>query len=209
MSTVGKVSLCLTLLLLLLALAPIPGQFGGWAPKLLVFHNSWSEKLRDAKQATQDSKAGRSEAIQELRKASTDLDNLMVGWDRYWTVPAKGPNVPPDAPAISVRNGQLLLQNIGSGSTPALVTRNVTDESGADQLMSPVVHAFYSLGEEGFRYVGEFIAEDITDSSAVLEPVRRDPEEAANWPPNAMWRLRSIIPSSGRTTFDELFLSQN
>ena len=204
MSTVGKVCLCLTVLLLLVALAPIPGEYGGWAPKLLVFHNGWSQKIRDAKIATQKAQSDRNLAIQELRKASTDLDNLMIGWDRYWTVPARGPEVPADAPALTVRNGQLLLQNLGSGSNPPLVTRQVTDESGAQQIMSPVIHAFYSAGE-GFNYAGEFIATDITNSSTVLQPVHDLSREAANWPANAMWRLRGIIPAAGRSTFDELF----
>jgi hypothetical protein len=198
MSTLGKICLSLTLLLLLLAMAPIPGKFGGWTPKLLVFHNKWSEKLRDAKDGANKAIVRRTDARQKLTMASTDLENLVTGWDRYW-------NFPQNSGAITKQNGQLRFSNIGTNN--GLVTRQVTDENGAQQLMLPVVHAFYN-GAEGVTYAGEFKAPEagLTATSCVLQPVHRvSPQEAAKWPVNAAWRLRGMIPSGDRTSIDELF----
>ena len=205
MSTLGKICLSLTTLLLLLAMAPIPGKFGGWTPKLLVFHNQWSEKLRDAKAGAAKAIEDRAVARQELSKASTDLENQVTGWDRYWNIPARGPQVPQNAPGITQRNGQLLLTNLGMNQ--GLVTRQVTDDNGAQQLMVPVVHAFYR-GPEGFTYAGEFTAPQagLAANNAVLQPVHFvSPQEFAAWPVNAAWRLRGMIPSGARTSIDELY----
>jgi hypothetical protein len=205
MSTLGKICLSLTLLLLLLAMAPIPGIYGGWAPKLLVFHNQWSEKLRDAKAGAIAATEARATARQELSKASTDIENLVTGWDRYWNIPRRGPQVPQNAPSIRVENGQLILANIGTNN--GLVTRQVTDENGAQQLMLPVVHAFYG-GPEGFAYAGEFIATQagLTPTSATLIPVHPvAAQDIAKWPAGAAWRLRGMIPSGNRTSIDELY----
>jgi len=198
MSTLGKICLSLTLLLLLLAMAPIPGKFGGWTPKLLVFHNQWSEKLRDSKAEALAAIESRATARQELTKASTDLENLVTGWDRYW-------NIPQNSGAIATQNGQLRISNIGTNH--GLVTRQVTDENGAQQLMQPVVHAFFN-DAEGVKYAGEFIAPQagLTATSCVLQPVHPvSPQEAASWKVNEAWRLRGMIPSGDRTRIDELF----
>ena len=199
MSTLGKICLSLTLLLLLLAMAPIPGKFGGWTPKLLVFHNQWSEKLRDSKADALVAIESRAIARQELTKASTDLENLVTGWDRSWNIPQNSGAIAKD------QNGQLSISNIGTNH--GLVTRQVTDEDGAQQLMQPVVHAFFN-GAEGVTYAGEFIAPqaELTATSCVLQPVHPvSPQEAASWPVNAAWRLRGMIPSGDRTRIDELF----
>ena len=206
MNTIGKVCLCLALLLLVITMAPIPGKFGGWAPKLLVMHNQWSEKLRDSKQSVQKTQLSYSTSMQDLRKASTDLDNLMLGWGRQWDIPARTPELPDSAPRIGKQaNAQLALHNIGAGSDPPLATRQITDKDGNQQLVSPVVHAFYSAGE-GFVYAGEFVAVEIAANSALLQPVHRVlPEESSAWPVNAAWRLRSLIPLDQRTAIDELY----
>ena len=205
MSTLGKVCLCLTLLLLLLAIAPIPGQFGGWAPKLLVFHNQWSEKLRAAKASAEKASQSHFDAEMELRSAQVDYENTVRGWDQTWTIPARGPDVAADAPAINKRATELILRNIGTGSTPPLMPREVTDESGAQQTVNPVVFAFYSEGD-AFKFAGEFVATDISPTQSVLRPVHpASPEEAAAWPVNVMWRFRSVIPASSRTSIDSLY----
>lgn len=205
MSTLGKVCLCLTLLLLLLAIAPIPGQYGGWAPKLLVFHNQWSEKLRAGKASAEKASKSHFESEVDLRSAQVDYENTVRGWDQVWTIPARGPEVPPDAPSISKRNEELILQNIGTGSTPALLPREVTDENGAQQTVNPVVFAFYTAGED-VTFAGEFVATDVSPTQTVLRPVHpTSPREAASWPANAMWRLRSVIPASARTSMDSLY----
>lgn len=205
MSTLGKVCLCLTLLLLLVALAPIPGQYGGWAPKLLVFHNQWSDELRNAKEAAEKASTSYTEAELALRSAKVDYENAARGWDQVWTIPARGPNVPPDAPAINKRGSELVLRNIGTGSTPALTPRTVADENGAQQTLNPAIFAFYSAGE-GFTYAGEFVATDVSPTQTVLRPVHStSPEEANSWPVNAMWRIRTVIPAASRTAIDSLY----
>ncbi|HIK94488.1 MAG TPA: hypothetical protein EYG03_21290, partial [Planctomycetes bacterium] len=156
MSTLGKICLSLTILLLLLAMAPIPGKYGGWIPRLLVFHNQWSEKLRDAKAGAGAAIEAQATARQELSKASTDIENQVTGWDRYWNIPARGPQVPQGAPGIQKRNGQLLLTNLGTDH--GLVMAEFTDDNGARQFAVPVVHAFYG-GPEGYTYAGEFVAD--------------------------------------------------
>ncbi len=202
MSTLGKICLSLTILLLLLALAPIPGKFGGWTPKLLVFHNQWSEKLRDAKADAADGIEKRAAARQELSLASTDLENQVTGWDRYWNIPRRGPQVPQNAPSLDKNNGRLILRNLGTND--GLVTKQVTDDNGAQQLMLPVVHAFYG-GPEGFTYAGEFVATAAELTSAVLQPVHPvSPSEFSDWPVDVRWRLRGMIPSGARTSIDEL-----
>ncbi len=194
MSTLGKICLSLTILLLLLAMAPIPGKYGGWIPRLLVFHNQWSEKLRDAKAGAGAAIEAQATARQELSQASTDLENQVTGWDRYW-------NIPQNSGAISKNNGRLILTNIGTNH--GLVTKQVTDINGAQQLMLPVVHAFYG-GPEGYTYAGEFVADpnNLAANRAVLRPVH--PVNPRAWPENAAWRLRGMIPSGARANIDEL-----
>lgn len=204
MSTLGKVCLVLTLLLLLVAVLPIPGVWGGWTPKLLVLHNQWSEKLRDARKKAGDAMLSHDQARLELRKATTDLESLMIGWDRFWIVPARGPNNPPAAPTIAKSNdGRLQLSNLGEDH--GLKNRQITDDGGAQQTMAPVIHAFYA-GAEGFTYAGEFVATDITQTSAVLQPVHSiSLAEINSWPVNEMWRLRTLIPTASRLNVDELY----
>ncbi len=203
MSTLGKVCLVLTLLLLLLAVLPIPGVWGGWTPKLLVMHNAWSESFRDGKQKAIDAELSNNQARIELAKATADIESLVVGWDRYWIIPARGPENPTDAPTISKNNGRLQLTNLGTQQ--GLTTRQVTDDNGAQQLMSPVIHAFYG-GAEGFNYAGEFIASDITQTTATLQPAHPvSPADENAWPVNGTWRLRALIPPSSRLSIDELF----
>lgn len=204
MSTLGKICLVLTLLLLLLAVLPVPGVWGGWTPKLLVLHNAWSEKFRDGKSKAIDAQLSHDQARIELSKATADIENLVVGWDQYWVIPARGPENPADAATISKNNGRLQLTNLGTQQ--GLKTRQVTDDDGNQQLMSPVIHAFYS-GPEGFNYAGEFIAEDITQTTATLKPAHYDTAADINaWPINGTWRLRSMIPPSSRLEIDELYL---
>jgi hypothetical protein len=203
MSTLGKICLSLTLLLLLLAMAPIPGKYGGWTPKLLVFHNQWSEQLRDAKKGAVDSIEARATARQELTKVSTDLDSLVIGWDRSWDIPQNSGAI------TKPQNGKLRFSSIGTNH--GLVTRTVTDEDGTQKLMLPVVHAFYGAAE-GMTYAGEFVVDSqagLTATSCVLKSVHPVTlQEAASWPVNAAWRLRGMIPSGARTNIDELFRRQ-
>ena len=84
MSTWGKVCLVLTLLLLLMTVAPIPSPWGGWAPTLLVIHNQWSVKLRDAKEKNLKDVATYHDAEMELRDAAAELARVQMGWDRVW-----------------------------------------------------------------------------------------------------------------------------
>lgn len=202
MSTVGKVCLVLTLLLLLLVLAPIPGKFGGWAPKALLFHNQWSTKLRDTKQKTLDSVASNREARQEFNKAMADVAGLTIGWDKFWNVPARSPQAPAGTPTVAKKNGFLTLFNIGSDN--GLTNLEYVDDDGQTKTAMPIVHAFFG-GPEGFRYAGEFRAMEIVPQQATLQPVRPiSAQEFANWNPNAAWRLRTIIPPGHQTTIDEL-----
>ena len=203
MSTLGKVCLVLTLLLLLLAVLPIPGVWGGWTPKLLVLHSQWAEKFRDGKDKAIEAELSHDKARQEESKAEADVESLMIGWDRVWTIPARGPETPADASTISKSNGRLQLTNLGTAD--GLVTRQVQADDGSQKMMSPVIHAFYG-GPEGFTYVGEFTAEDITNSTATLVPAHYvNPQEANSWPVNSTWRLRALIPPASRLTVDDLY----
>ncbi len=205
MSTLGKVCLVLTLLLLLIAMLPIPGVWGGWTPKLLVLHSQWSEKFRDSRKKAVDAQLSYDLARQERDKASADVESLTVGWDKFWVIEARGPETPGSAATIAKDNvnGKLLLSNLGSQQ--GLVTRQVQDDDGSQKLMSPVIHAFYG-GPEGFVYAGEFLAEEITGTTAVLNPVHPvSPRDVNAWPVNGTWRLRAMIPPSTRLTVDDLY----
>ncbi|MEQ9409931.1 MAG: hypothetical protein RIK87_19500 [Fuerstiella sp.] len=203
MGTAGKFCLVVTLLLLLLAMVPIPGPWGGWTPKLLVIHNEWSQKIRDGKEDVQKKREAEIKARQELMKAAAELEALQIGWDKSWEIPARGPNVPQAAPTISNRNGELVLNNLGVNQ--GLVNSTTTDEAGNTQTVRPVIHAFYG-NAEGSTYVGEFIATDIGPNNAVLKSVHgQDPNEVASWPMNASWRLRTMIPAASRARIDELY----
>lgn len=204
MSTVGKVCLVITILLLLVAFLPIPGPYGGWTPKLLVIHSQWSEKFRDAKQATQDAMTSHDLARQELSKATADIDGQNVGWGRFWTIPARGPNNPPNAPQINVMNdGRLRLVNLGAeqGMKPL----PFADDANAAQTAAPVIHAFVASAE-GFTYAGEFVATETNATGATLTPAHGSPDInflRANI--NQTWRLRTIVPPALRLTIDELY----
>lgn len=206
MSTLGKVCLVLTLILLLLAIAPIPGIYGGWAPKLLLLHNQWSTKLRDSKQKTLDAVTSNREAHQEFNKAMADVSGLTIGWDKFWNVPARSPDATAETPTVAKQGNRLILNNIGSDN--GLQDLQHRDAAGTVQMTKPVVHAFYG-GPEGFTYAGEFRAAAITAKRTELEPVRAmDVQEVAKWNPNAAWRLRTMVPPSYRTTIDESFQQQ-
>lgn len=204
MSTVGKVCLVITLLLLLVAFLPIPGPYGGWTPKLLVIHSQWSEKFRDARQKTLDAQRSHDLARQELSKATADVDSLTIGWAQFWNIPARGPNNPPNAPQINIdNNGRLQTTNLGSDH--GLKQRSFEDAQGASKTMSPTVHAFVA-GAEGYVYAGEYIATQTTPNSAVLTPVQNLRDRAAFLRQNigGNWRLRTLIPTAKRMTNDEL-----
>ncbi len=202
MSTVGKICLVLTLLLLIVAIAPIPSPYGGWLPRLLVVHSEWSQKIRDAKEDVRKKLGEEAKARQELMQAAADLEALKIGWDKTWHIPARGPNVPPTAPSIANRNGQLILNNLGIQQ--GLVPRTITDANQAQQVVRPTIHAFYG-GAEGETYIGEFVATDIGPTNAVLQPVHGvSPQEIASWPMNSAWRLRAMVPAAPRAKVDEL-----
>lgn len=205
MSTLGKVCLVLTTLLLLLAMVPIPGPYGGWSPKLLVIHNEWSEKFRDARQKTADALEANSLARQELSKATADIDGLNVGWDNFWTVPARGPNNPADAPQVNVLpDGRLQLVNIGTNQ--GLKQRSFTADDNSTQTMNPTIHAFVGVAE-GFVYAGEYIAANINNNGAILTPLHpRDNarQQVVQQNQNSVWRLRTLVPVSQRKQNDEL-----
>lgn len=204
MSTAGKICLVLTLLLLLVALLPISGPYAGWAPELLVIHNQWSEKLRDARESVRKADETETTNRQELRKAAAEHDALKIGWDRMWQIPARGPNLPQDAPTIANRNGQLILNNLGERQ--GLSANSFQDPNGANQTARPIIHAFYGGGENTTTYAGEFIVTDVGPTNAVMVPVHPlDPQVVAAWPMNAPWRLRTMVPAAARARIDELF----
>ncbi|MEZ6130396.1 MAG: hypothetical protein R3C59_17060 [Planctomycetaceae bacterium] len=199
MSTLGKVCLVLTLLLMLLAMAPIPSPWGGWTPRLLVIHNQWSEKLRDAKKKAGDAILAHRQARQELELVTANVKGVTLGWDRYWTVPARGQNADPTTPTIARQNDHLFVRNI------ALEKPAFTDDSNQNQFADPIVHAFYG-GPEGFTYAGEFRAINVAPQQAELEPVHAlEPGEADAWDVNATWRLRMMIPAGLRASVDDLY----
>lgn len=203
MSTVGKICLVLTLLLLIVAIAPIPSPYGGWLPRLLVIHSEWSQKIRDGKEDVRNKKTAEAKARQELMEASAELEALKIGWDKVWNIPPRGPNLPADTPSIANNNGQLVLNNLGEQH--GLTTSQIQGDNNAPQTVRPTVHAFYG-GAEGETYVGEFIATDIGPRNAVLQPVHvLNPQEVASWPMNAGWRLRTMIPAAPRAKIDELY----
>lgn len=201
MSGTGKFCLVVTLLLLLMAMVPIPSPYGGWTPKLLLVHNQWGEALREAKADVQNKQAEESLARQELQKAAAEIDALAIGWDRVWHVPAGGGN---NAPRVQVlNNGNLRLFNIGADQGLAVV--QTVDENDNQVALQPVVHAFYVAGE-GVSYAGEFKAVNVNPAGAELRPVHLpDQSEVSNWMNHqGGWRLRSIIPSGERARIDEI-----
>jgi len=203
MSTLGKVCLVLTLLLMLLAMAPLPSPWGGWTPRLLLIHNQWSEKLRDSKQKANDAILANRAAKQELYLATANVKGVTLGWDRYWTIPARGQQADPTTPTIAKQNGHLFLRNIGS--TSGLDKPTFTDDSNQNKVADPIVHAFYG-GPEGYTYAGEFRAVNVAPQQTELEPVHPVfPEQAAAWDVNASWRIRTMVPAGLRATVDDLY----
>lgn len=205
MSTLGKVCLVLTTLLLLLAMVPIPGPYGGWTPKLLVIHNEWSEKFRDSRSKTNAAIEAHSVARQELSKATADIEGLNVGWDRFWVVPARGPNNPQNAPQVNVLpDGRLQLVNLGTDQ--GLKPRPFKDENNIDRTMNPTIQAFVGVAE-GFVYAGEYVAAQMGSNTAVLRPVHPRDNNRLNLViqnQNSVWRLRSLVPPSLRMQNDNL-----
>lgn len=201
MSGTGKFCLVVTLLLLLLAMLPIPSPYGGWTPQVLLIHNKWSEKLRDAKADLQTKQREHAEARQELMKAAADIDATAIGWDRVWHV-AGGQNAP-QAPRVQVLpNGNLRLVNLGQQH--GLTNGQAKDESGNDVVLQLIIHAFYG-GGEAMTYAGEFKAININQTGAEFSPVHApEQEDIANWSGNHGWRLRSIIPGGTRAQIDDL-----
>lgn len=202
MSTLGKVCLVTTLLLMLMAMAPIPAPWGGWTPRLLVIHNQWSEKLREAKQKAEAASLANQTARQELYVATADLKGVTLGWDRYWTIPARDQAADAQAPTITRQNDHLIVRNLGAVDG---LDKLEYQENGQPQLVDPVVHAFYG-NSEGFTYAGEFRAINIAAKQVELEPVHAPlPGEAATWNVNATWRLRALVPTGLRATVDDLY----
>ncbi|MCA9048367.1 MAG: hypothetical protein KDA89_06545 [Planctomycetaceae bacterium] len=201
MSTLGKVCLCLTMFLLLLAMAPIPGKFGGWAPKLLVVHNKWNETLRDSRSKAAAAIQSEREAGLEFASANADLISVNTGWGIVWTVPPRAPNNAPDTPSLEKQaDGRLVVRNVGRNSG---MRTDYNDDGGAQQQQIPVVHAFYGAAG-GYVYAGEFAATDVRDDGCLLTPVRTvTPQEVTAWPDNGTWRLRSMVPSGHRSKIDE------
>lgn len=196
MSTVGKICLVLTLLLLLVAFLPIPSPWGGWTPRLLVIHNEWSTKIRDAKEDIRKKRTEELAARLDLMKAANELEALAIGWDKVW-------RVQPGQIRRAV-DGTLTINNLGSAQ--GIQNGTAKDDGGADQTLQPVIHAFYGGGESGSTYVGEFKATTIQANSVVLKPVHAHaPADVNLWDLNAPWRLRSIIPAASRSDIDELF----
>lgn len=205
MSTLGKVCLVLTTLLLLLAMVPIPGPYGGWSPKLLIIHNEWSEKFRDAREKTSAAIRANSVARQELSKATADIEGLNVGWDQFWQVSARGPNNGPNSPQVNVMpDGRLQLVNLGLNA--GLKPRPYKDVDNSDKTMDPTVQAFVGAAE-GFIYAGEYVAVNITATSAVLRPVHTldaSRMQAVRQSQGNVWRLRTLVPVALRKQNDEL-----
>lgn len=202
MSTIGKICLSIALLLWLLLLTPIPGVWGGWAPKLLIAHNEWADEIRTAKAATEEVIQREANARGELNKAITDVQAATLGWDRFWNVPARGQG-DANAPRITKQpNGQLTVENLGSNQGIADVTEMV---NGQQQLVRPVFHAFFG-GPNGETYAGEFTAMNITATRMNLVPVHQNPIQfIQTWDVNAAWRLRTMIPAGDRTALDGLY----
>lgn len=202
MSTTGKVCLSIALLLWLLVLAPIPGIWGGWAPKLLLAHNEWASELRSAKLATEAAIADESSARIQLNQAITDVQAVTFGWDKFWTIPARGQG-DPSAPTISKKQGgRLEVMNLGSSQG---ISDKTVMVNGQQQLVQPVIHAFYG-GPNGQSYAGEFTATNITATRMELVPVHANPPQFfQQWNVNAAWRLRTMIPAGDRTELDSLY----
>lgn len=205
MSTLGKVCLVLTTLLLLLAMVPIPGPYGGWSPKLLIIHNEWSEKFRDSRDKTSAAIRAHSVARQELSKATADLQGLTVGWDQYWDVPARGANNANGSPQVNVMaDGRLQLVNLGRAN--GLTERSFPADDNSQQTMNPTIQVFVGAAE-GFLYAGEFVALTIQDNSAILTPVHTldaSRMQAVRQNQANVWRLRTLMPVSLRKQNDEL-----
>ena len=200
MSTTGKFCLIVTLLLLLMAFLPVPGQWGGWSPKLLVIHNEWAQKIRDAKEDVREKQAAEIEAHLEYTKASSALEAHAIGWDQVWRVQ---PN------QIRNQNGQLILSNLPPNVAADLAKSGTfDDDAGNTTTVRPVIHAFYD-GGESTTYVGEFLVADVGPNNAVLRPVHNpihagELQARASWNMQVPWRLRSIIPAALRSRVDHL-----
>ena len=202
MSITGKICLSIALILWLMLLAPIPGVWGGWAPKLLLAHNEWATELRSAKLKTEKSIQQQVTARRELNKAIYDVKAITFGWDKFWTVPARGQG-DASAPTIAKQQGgRLVVTNLGASHGISDVTEVV---NGQQQLVQPVIHAFYG-GTDGESYAGEFIATNITANRMELVPVHANPPQFVQlWDVNAAWRLRTLIPAGDRTRLDGLY----
>lgn len=202
MSTSGKVCLVLTILLLIVACIPVSTPYAGWVPQLLVLHGQWSQKFRDSRQTVISDTETHAKARRDREAATADLESATYGWDQFWDVPAKSPNLPADAPRINRTNQGLQVQGIGQQN--GLKARQVVSD-GVNVTNQPTIYAFYASGE-GMEYAGEFEATNITDTSALLVPKRPlTPSEVNRWQMNSAWRLRTLVPAADRVMIEDLF----
>lgn len=196
MSTLGKVCLVLTILCLIGG-AILAGMLGGTA-------NSWSVKLRTAKEKSQKEIAAAEQSYNDLRAAEAELARKKLGWGFEWTFPGDGSIQPVPA------TGELIVRGLGRSN--GLTIGQATNEAGQQVPVIPIVHVF-APGADGQStvYIGEFRADEnrLGDTDCVLIPtLAPSAQEVANWNMGiAGARLRSIVPAPERATIDGLVAS--
>ena len=172
------------------------------AAKLGLRRGEVEDQLRKAFTDTEKAQEAHKKSSSELSEARQKLAATKLGWGYEWNFPAGG-NVG-SVQAVGAR-----LAVTGLGTANGLVAAQVTDASGQQRLVPPVVHVFTDNGQGGSIYIGEFIAgigaNELTEQNATLTPSWSvSPQEIASWDFSKGARPRSQIPAGGRAAVENL-----
>lgn len=159
--------------------------------KLIVYRNSWTQKIDEEKKKNLDNDDLIPKRQRELDELRTNLSNVMLGWDRFWVVPT------------TENNGELTGE---IGFSDGLGSPAPADPSNHPL---PIVYVFRPVGNNQWNYVGAFqVKDDLTEDQTTLVPTWRIREgEIESWGESSsnMWRWRTQIPSSTIKRFSDLY----
>ncbi len=194
MSRLGLV--CLSLVLIGLAAESFI------AAKLGMRRGEVGDQFRKAVTDSEKAKEQHIRAKAELAESRSKLAAVKTGWGFEWTFPAGG-----NVGSVQAVGGRLAVTGLGTAN--GLVANQVTDASGQQRIVPPVVHVFAENAQGGSTYIGEFIAgtgpNELTEQNSTLIPTWNvSPQEIASWNFSGVVRLRSHIPAGGRASVENL-----
>jgi hypothetical protein len=185
MHIVGKILAFLVLPLLAFLVLPLAVAASIYASKLVVYRNSWMQKIETLQVENEKNAKDIDRLEEEVRRLQSDLANTVLGWGRYWNVPAGDVQVNPNQAVVQVNN-------FGTASGFAI------PNAQPDQLPTAYVFRQDGVGGES-RFLGAFqpAGGQLLETAVPLQLVRPPrPGETATWQGNAdsIWRIRMQIP---------------